>query len=166
MLWTSSAIRIFTIIETICLKVSWKSRFKSAKIPLPVDVRRSKSSLLNLLSNHPANGESCCVIHWIEIYLLTGLALSTRQTTGPSEVVYSKILNSDLNHQNWIAPHDQRHLIIREPQCTYLLFPPKLACQQGINFKISKCASYTRTLLLLFISIFFSTITPWIFVSK
>ena len=166
MLWTSGAIRIFTLIETICLKVSWKSRLKSAKIPLPVDVRRSKTSLLKLLSNHPANGESCCVIHWIEIYLLTGLALSTRQTTGPSEVVYSKILNSDLNHQNWIAPHDQRHLIIREPQCTYLLFPPKLACQQGINFKISKYASYTRTLLLLFISIFFSTITPWIFVSK
>ena len=122
-------------------------------------MRRSKRRCLNSLVTIQRMG-NLLRYPLVEIYLVTGLVLSARQTTGPSEVVYSKILNSDLNLQNWIAPHDQRHLIIREPQCTYLLFPPKLACQQGINFKISKCASYTRTLLLLFISIFFSTITP------
>ena len=53
--------------------------------------------MLKLPRNHLANSETYCVIHWIEIYLVTGLALSTRQTTGPSEVVYSKILNCDLN---------------------------------------------------------------------
>ena len=34
--------------ETICPKICSKSRLKSAKRPFPVDVRRSKTSLLKL----------------------------------------------------------------------------------------------------------------------
>ena len=37
-----------TVIETICPKMCSKSRLKSAKSPLSVDVRRSKTSLLKL----------------------------------------------------------------------------------------------------------------------
>ena len=36
----------FLLTETICLKILSKSRPKIAKRPLPVDVRRSKTSLL------------------------------------------------------------------------------------------------------------------------
>ena len=39
---------VFTLIETICPRICSKSRTKSAKIPLPLDVRRSKTSLLKL----------------------------------------------------------------------------------------------------------------------
>ena len=35
---------VFTLKETICPKICSKSRLKSAKSPLPVDVRRSKTS--------------------------------------------------------------------------------------------------------------------------
>ena len=38
---------VLTLIETICPKIWSKLRLKSAKTPLPVDVRRSKTSLLN-----------------------------------------------------------------------------------------------------------------------
>ena len=38
----------FTLIETICSNICSKSRIKSAKILLPVDVHRSKTSLLKL----------------------------------------------------------------------------------------------------------------------
>ena len=40
---------IFTLKETICPKLCSKSRLKSAKGSLPVDVRRSKTSLLKVL---------------------------------------------------------------------------------------------------------------------
>ena len=40
---------VFTLIETICPKFCLKSRLKSAKGSLPVDVRRSKTSLLKVL---------------------------------------------------------------------------------------------------------------------
>ena len=39
---------VLILIETICPKIYSKSRLKSAKRPLPVDVRRSKTSLLKL----------------------------------------------------------------------------------------------------------------------
>ena len=39
---------VLILIETICLKVYSKSRLKCAKSPFPVDVRRSKTSLLKL----------------------------------------------------------------------------------------------------------------------
>ena len=39
---------VLILIETICPKICLKSRLKSAKRPLPVDVRRSKTSLLKL----------------------------------------------------------------------------------------------------------------------
>ena len=41
----------FSLIETICPKIWSKSRPKIAKIPLPVEVRRSKTSLLKLPGN-------------------------------------------------------------------------------------------------------------------
>ena len=42
-------LRVFTLKETICPKICSKSRLKSAKGSLPVDVRRSKTSLLKVL---------------------------------------------------------------------------------------------------------------------
>ena len=39
---------VLILIETICPKIWTKLRLKSAKSPLPVDVRRSKASLLKL----------------------------------------------------------------------------------------------------------------------
>ena len=46
---TKFVLHIFlTVIETICPKMCSKSRLKSAKSPLSVDVRRSKTSLLKL----------------------------------------------------------------------------------------------------------------------
>ena len=39
---------VLIVIETICSKICSKTRLKSAKSPLPVDVRRSKTSLLKL----------------------------------------------------------------------------------------------------------------------
>ena len=42
---------VLILIETICLKVFSKSQLKCAKSPLPVDVRRSKTSLLKLLTS-------------------------------------------------------------------------------------------------------------------
>ena len=45
-------LRAFTPIETICSKICSKSRFKSAKSPLQVDVRSSKTSLLKLRINN------------------------------------------------------------------------------------------------------------------
>ena len=41
---------VFILIETICPKNCSKSGLKSAKRPFPVDVRRSKTSLLKLPS--------------------------------------------------------------------------------------------------------------------
>ena len=41
-------LRVFTLIETIYPRICSKSRPRSEKKPLPVDVRRSKSSLLKL----------------------------------------------------------------------------------------------------------------------
>ena len=40
---------MFTLKETICSKICSKLRLKSAKGPLPVDLRRSKTSLLKVL---------------------------------------------------------------------------------------------------------------------
>ena len=40
---------VFTLKEKICTQICWKSRLKSAKSSLPVDVRRSKTSLLKVL---------------------------------------------------------------------------------------------------------------------
>ena len=42
---------VFTLIETTCPKICSKSQLKCAKSPLPVDVRRSKTSLLKLFNN-------------------------------------------------------------------------------------------------------------------
>ena len=42
-------LRVFTLKETICPKICSKSRLKSAKGSLPVDVRRSKTSLIKVL---------------------------------------------------------------------------------------------------------------------
>ena len=39
---------VFTLIETICARICSKSRPRSAKSQLPVDARRSKTSLLKL----------------------------------------------------------------------------------------------------------------------
>ena len=44
---------VLILIETICLKICSKSRLTSAKSPFPVDVRRSKTSLLKLPNNRP-----------------------------------------------------------------------------------------------------------------
>ena len=43
---------VLILIETICPKTCSKSRLKSAKCPLPVDVRRSKTSLLKLPNDY------------------------------------------------------------------------------------------------------------------
>ena len=51
-------LRVSTIIETVCPKVCSKSQLKSAKSLLPVDMRRSKTSLLKL-----ANAFS--VLHYV-----------------------------------------------------------------------------------------------------
>ena len=45
-IFVSPSVLILT--ETICPKICSKSRLKSAKSPFPVDVRRSKTSLLKL----------------------------------------------------------------------------------------------------------------------
>ena len=42
-------LRVLTLVETICPKICSKSRFKSSKSPLPVNVHRSRTSLLKLL---------------------------------------------------------------------------------------------------------------------
>ena len=42
---------VFTLKEKFCLRICSKSRLKSAKSPLPVDVHRSKTSLLKLHNN-------------------------------------------------------------------------------------------------------------------
>ena len=39
---------VFTLIETICPKISANALPQNASSPLPVDVRRSKTSLLKL----------------------------------------------------------------------------------------------------------------------
>ena len=39
---------VFTLIDPICPKICSKARLKSAKSPLPVDVRRSKTSPLKV----------------------------------------------------------------------------------------------------------------------
>ena len=44
----SVLLSVFTLTETICPNICSKSWLKSAKSPLPVDVRRSKTSLLKL----------------------------------------------------------------------------------------------------------------------
>ena len=41
---------VFTLVETICLRISSKSRPMSAKNPLSADTRRSKTSLHELSS--------------------------------------------------------------------------------------------------------------------
>ena len=46
---------VLILIETICPKICLKSRLKSAKRPLPVDVRRSKTSLLKLPNVYKLN---------------------------------------------------------------------------------------------------------------
>ena len=46
-------LRVSTIIETICPNVCSKSQLKSAKSLLPVDVRRSKTSLFKLPTHLP-----------------------------------------------------------------------------------------------------------------
>ena len=38
-------LRVFTLKKTICPKICSKTKLKCAKIPLPLDVRRSKRSL-------------------------------------------------------------------------------------------------------------------------
>ena len=40
-------LRVFSLMETICLNICSKPSFKSAKSPLPVDVRATKWSLLS-----------------------------------------------------------------------------------------------------------------------
>ena len=49
---------VLILIETICPKICSKSWLKSAKRPLPVDVRRSKTSLLKLPIVHRSRTES------------------------------------------------------------------------------------------------------------
>ena len=84
-------------------------------------MRRSKRRCLNSLVTIQRMG-NLLRYPLVEIYLVTGLVLSARQTTGSSEVAYSKILNCDLNQLNWIASHDLRYLIIPERQCTIYYF--------------------------------------------
>ena len=48
-------ISVFTLKETFCPRICSKSRLNSAKSPLPVDVRRSKTSLLKLHNNWHIN---------------------------------------------------------------------------------------------------------------
>ena len=52
---------VFTLIETTCPNVCSKSRLKSAKSPLPLDVCRSKTSLLKL---PPQNSELLQTFVW------------------------------------------------------------------------------------------------------
>ena len=47
---------VLILIETICAKIYLKSRLKSAKRPLPVEVRRSKTLLLKLPNVGAARG--------------------------------------------------------------------------------------------------------------
>ena len=50
---------VFTLIETICPKICSNSRPKSAKSPFPVEVRRSKTSLLKLPISTADNNYFC-----------------------------------------------------------------------------------------------------------
>ena len=50
---------VCTLIETICPRICSNSRPKSAKSPLPVDVRRSKTSLLKLPISTADNNYFC-----------------------------------------------------------------------------------------------------------
>ena len=50
---------VFTLIETICPKICSNLRPKNAKSPLPVDVRRSKTSLLKLPISTADNNYFC-----------------------------------------------------------------------------------------------------------
>ena len=51
---------VLILIETICPKICSKSRLKSARRPLPVEVRRSKTSLLKLLIMQRNDRNSLC----------------------------------------------------------------------------------------------------------
>ena len=65
---------VFTLIETMCPIISSKSRPRSAKSQLPVDVRRSKTSLLKLPKFWQ---ENAIVI----VYSTTGLSVVEEQVT-------------------------------------------------------------------------------------
>ena len=54
---------VLILIETICPKMCSKSWLKSAKRPLPVDVRRSKTSLLKLPNVSTPAREKCPWYH-------------------------------------------------------------------------------------------------------
>ena len=56
---------VLILTETICPKICSKSRLKSAKRPFPVDVRRSKTSLLKLpIVSITARVRSDGILYW------------------------------------------------------------------------------------------------------
>lgn len=58
------ATKFFTLNETICPRICSKSRLKNAKSPLPANVRRSETSLINLpigcMGDHQQNFFKFC----------------------------------------------------------------------------------------------------------
>ena len=66
---------VFTLIETICLRICSKSRPKSSRSPLPLDLRRSKTSLLKLPRRaRSGSGQKSCWPKgqaWIKVFFLT-----------------------------------------------------------------------------------------------
>lgn len=80
-------LRVSTLVETICPNICSKSRFKSSKSPLPVNVHRSRTSLLRLLKTF-----SSCLTRLFLVTLLHVVAVA-RTVTG--------IANKQTKSTNW-----------------------------------------------------------------
>ena len=80
-------LRVSTLVETICPNICSKSRFKSSKSPLPVNVHRSRTSLLRLLKKF-----SSCPTRLFLVTLLHVVA-AARTVTG--------IANKQTKSTNW-----------------------------------------------------------------
>ena len=86
---------VFTLIETICPNVCSKSQLKCAKSPLPVDVRRSKTSLLKLPNKDHSNGDHH---HGFEPFEVSRLS-------------YEAVATSCFNHESVYLPEPYAEMV-------------------------------------------------------